>query len=658
MQNSRLATRPGSRRFSFNRSQKISEQQIHSHDSQSKQSHQEAKVEKVQKEEEEEGSSDWRSILAKMNQSVSEVKALPKEPDPPAPVEKSSPSKDFTDIKLEYRRIKIREQCQKLNTKVNIPSRSSWRDRINGGETASEATPSSATSSSPDSDARRNLTWGQRRTKVYHINSDIEVHKFKIIDTIHLKRSQIEARLAEYNNSVQNRTQEGSVLMLTYTDQEYLNMLSAAKAADVEDTTKKEVTSSEATSTEGVDPNQDQNLDGLSLKDNTKKKLSQFNKNISDNDKALKVASPTVPKKKKYNSSVDWREELKNRDRAKQLEDLKRYKVGMPDYKEPEKEKEEMEAAEEKRKAELKTKSNWKRISLKPTTRPDEKKKETDSSSKPDEPFKVSLRPVRERKANRNDVPSSQNEKDVLHQSSSDEFDKGTKEKNERTSFLKKNTKKENTPPFKKSNSKQELDEKPSSKKKCTEDKQYVIKIINFVAIKVPVEENKAPPRTKKKIDRKPSTREKPPIPKVKPPALPKDTLDFSVADETELESFECEIANALEDEQLNTGYLKDLLIEIIRDNPDLSKAEVKKAKVQTCPKPKVQSKQKDGQSFEDKYFKPKRKKMLDYFPEPVPLTLRKPEEIRIEPMKFSSVSDNCVTKSLFIGSQYTGQRH
>ena len=327
MQNLRLATRLGSRGFSFNRSQKIPEHICSSHESQSKHSPSEVKAEKIQKEEEkkEEESSDWRSILAKMNQSVSEVKAIPKEPDPP-PVEKSSPSKDFTDFKLEYRRIKIREQCKKLNTKVSIPSRSSWRDRINGGgDSTSAASSSSVTSSNPDSEARRNLTWGQRRTKVYHINSDVEVHKFKIIDTIHLKRSQIEARLAEYNNSVTNTGQEGPVLMLTYTDQEYLNMLNAANATEAEETSNKDFVSPTA---DGVDPNQDQNLDGLSLKDNTKNKLSQFNKNITEKSITMKVNSPTVPKKKKYNSSVDWREELKNRDRAKQLEDLKRYKVG------------------------------------------------------------------------------------------------------------------------------------------------------------------------------------------------------------------------------------------------------------------------------------------------------------------------------------------
>ena len=103
-------------------------------------------------------------------------------------------------------------------------------------------------------------------------------------------------------------------------------MLSAAKASEAEDISKKEVIS--PTNADSVDPNQDQNLDGLSLKDNTKNKLSQFNKNITDKNITMKVNSPTVPKKKKYNSSVDWREELKNRDRAKQLEDLKKYKVG------------------------------------------------------------------------------------------------------------------------------------------------------------------------------------------------------------------------------------------------------------------------------------------------------------------------------------------
>jgi len=571
-QNFRLATRLNSRGFSFNRSQNISGHISSSHDSQSKHSHAEVKADKIQKEEEEkeEESFDWRSILAKMNQSVSEVKAIPKEPDPPV-IEKSSPPKDFTDIKLEYRRIKIREQCKKLNTKVSIPSRSSWRDRINGGGDSTNATSSSSvTSSNLDSESRRNLTWGQRRTKVYHINSDIEVHKFKIIDTIHLKRSQIEARLAEYNKSVNKTGQEGPLLMLTYTDQDYLNMLSAAKAKEAEDLSKKEIVS--PTNVEGVDPNQDQNLDGLSLKDNTKKKLSQFNKNITDKNITMKVNSPTVPKKKKYNSSVDWREELKNRDRAKQLEDLKRYKVGMPDYKEPE--KEEAEKAEEKKKVEQKSKSNWKRISLKPTSKPDESKKEKDTSnSKPDEPFKVSLRPVRERRANNKQEIQNEKDSSVPHQSSSDNLNKMNKEKNLETA-----------------------------------------------------QKEKAPLKIRKSLSKQ------------------------------ELESFETEIANALENEHLNNGYLKDLLIEIIKDNPDLSKAEVKKAKVQTCPKPKVQTKQKE--SFEDRYFKPKRKKMLDYFPETVPLTLRKPEEIHIEPMKFSSVSDNCVTKSLFIGSQYTGQRH
>ena len=49
--------------------------------------------------------------------------------------------------------------------------------------------------------------------------------------------------------------------------------------------------------------------------------------------------------------------------------------------------------------------------------------------------------------------------------------------------------------------------------------------------------------------------------------------------------------------------------------------------------------------------------KMIDLFiPEHVPNFKR--EEVKIEPVKFSSVSDNCVTKSLFIGSQYVGQRN
>ena len=67
-------------------------------------------------------------MLNKLNQSVKLVEAIPKPPEPePPPVQETknpNPPRDFIDLKLEYRRIKIREQCKKLNTKVTLPTRS------------------------------------------------------------------------------------------------------------------------------------------------------------------------------------------------------------------------------------------------------------------------------------------------------------------------------------------------------------------------------------------------------------------------------------------------------------------------------------------------------------------------------------------------------
>merc|ERR1712113_127647 len=107
-------------------------------------------------------------------------------------------------------------------------------------------------------------------------------------------------------------------------------------------------------------------------------------------EKAKKIKSPPIPRKKKYNASVDWREELKNRDKAKQLEALKGYKMGMPDYKEPEKEKEKKVPVDNK--WGKSSKNKWERINLKPTARPEEKKKDKDTANKVEEPlpFKVS----------------------------------------------------------------------------------------------------------------------------------------------------------------------------------------------------------------------------------------------------------------------------
>ena len=47
---------------------------------------------------------------------------------------------------------------------------------------------------------------------------------------------------------------------------------------------------------------------------------------------------------------------------------------------------------------------------------------------------------------------------------------------------------------------------------------------------------------------------------------------------------------------------------------------------------------------------------MVDYLPEPVPKIMIR-NYVKVDPMKFSTVADNCVTKTLFVGSQYVGSR-
>ena len=290
---------------------------------------------------------------------------------------------------------------------MTLPSRSGWRERLNGTDQSLGNSQTQNKTDCHENDQRRNLNWGQRRTKVYHIDSDIDVHKFKIIDTIHIKRSQIEARLEEYNdNQKRKKSEQPEVLMLTYsgTERPLLNSENITKTTcdDVRSSIDESIVVE--SSTPPITPEEDlildPNLDGLSLKDNTKKKMTQFAKNMNDGDIAKKtIKSPPVPKKKKYNASVDWREELKNREKAKQLEALKGFKMGMPDYKEPEKEKEEQEKEPiEDSKWGKSSRNKWERVKLKPAVRHEEKTKVKETVAKSDEPFKINLRPVSDRK--------------------------------------------------------------------------------------------------------------------------------------------------------------------------------------------------------------------------------------------------------------------
>ena len=111
-------------------------------------------------------------------------------------------------------------------------------------------------------------------------------------------------------------------------------------------------------------------------------------------------------------------------------------------------------------------------------------------------------------------------------------------------------------------------------------------------------------------------------------------------------------------DYSIDNEILNAISQEIIRETTTMSRADVKKEKVLSCPKPILTRKTRDEKSFDEKYFQPRKKKVIEYIPENTPVKRTpKKNEINVSPMKFSSVADNCITKSLFVGSQYVGRK-
>ena len=53
-----------------------------------------------------------------------------------------------------------------------------------------------------------------KRTKIYYVDTSIDIRNLKIIDTIHQQQKQIEAKLNEYDYTMQNENE--STLMIPY----------------------------------------------------------------------------------------------------------------------------------------------------------------------------------------------------------------------------------------------------------------------------------------------------------------------------------------------------------------------------------------------------------------------------------------------------------
>ena len=134
-------------------------------------------------------------------------------------------------------------------------------------------------------------------------------------------------------------------------------------------------------------------------------------------------------------------------------------------------------------------------------------------------------------------------------------------------------------------------------------DNTYTIKVINFVAIKIPVDEESTPPKRRRSVVVK--NDEKPPCPVGKPPPLPKEaTLEFlhdETAEEIDFEKpDEIFLVDSVEDSEFPSYTVKINSVE--------TKQLVKQDRLST-----------NESSYESKFCKPKRKRMLDYFPEELP---------------------------------------
>ena len=106
-----------------------------------------------------------------------------------------------------------------------------------------------------------------KRTKIYYVDTSIDIRNLKIIDTIHQQQKKIEAKLNEYNYTVENVNE--STLMMPYPGFGNSNFL--LENCDC----KRDIANEEDT---------DIVLNGWTLKNNTEqKKYSQvLTKHLSD----------------------------------------------------------------------------------------------------------------------------------------------------------------------------------------------------------------------------------------------------------------------------------------------------------------------------------------------------------------------------------------
>ena len=583
-------------------------------------------------EEMESESNNWRKILEKLNDQVRQVTEMTHKCE--ILDEKNSfQQKDFLDIKLQYRRIKIQEQCRQLRPKVRIPSRSSWRDRIDGNVDQATVVETRVTEKANESPhlRRKKTTLEMRRTKTYEVDKSIDIHKIKIADNVAEKRIQIEKRLVKINNQShgEKAKQKHQILFLTFPGYDQVRVVSDCKKSE---------TSVKIDFNTTVPPK------GRLEKTN---KFEDLIRHKTKSEIPKKLEAPPPPKKN-YCASVDWREELKNRDKAKQLEALAGFTMGMPDYKEPEPTVEEQKQTPLENKW-TKTGKRWEKVNLKPTIKP----AETGKANSAEKQLKINLKPVNKKNnVEKHDkplkiiqthssttmVPNEENcNKENIRIGHKDISHKDTRIEN-KTNMR---AKKENI-------SKKGIKSQIQKPKPEANETKYTVKIINFVAIKVALEEPCSKQEAQMIVNKADESKEG-------------NNVNDSELEEnysviyTVLQSEECDVDESEADINKidNAKDFPHTQIPDVDSEKNHPQPSVGNMSIRTIQK-KDPLETKDVNDNDCRIYKPRRKRMIDYFPEPLPRRIVR-KDAEVTPMNFSSVADNCVTTAAFVGSHYTG---
>ena len=373
-------------------------------------------------------------------------------------------------------------------------------------------------------------------------------------------------------------------------------------------------------------------------------------------------------------TSGDWRSEIKKRERAKQQEKLNAMPLGMPDYREPEKlqvvdwrEKLKKEAADDN------PMNKWKKFDngVKKTVRPPPQKPKPKPSKVPKEDpctcnvgnckvhSKFVLKALKSTSKKTVVAPEPKSEEPVL----------------KRKPSVKKKVESNQQPGFSKT-SKTEVDNKTSKSpsEQCSrassvvpeDEKIEVIKIINFVAIKVTTRASDA--QKKRKLE---DNSAQPPPPSHPPPSIPKDDSPPTKISSPSTSSMSPTPPPLPPPILFPPLALKSLSSPPIVREPSFLQV-TKEIIPEPAPKPKDKS---PSPVYQRKYF-PNPEPMEYYKPKihdytPATVKLKRTEEnyeddsqvhkvqfstsLEVTPVKFSSNKDNYVKKARFVGDSYMG---